>query len=591
MDRSSFFSRLKKTAGITNDFLGGTDPRMVAAENKSTFSALIKMGATIQGNPFSDYALTKINRGATGSLNPFNGPITYSLVSHLVKRTCFNASIPDIKALMGLGSWSAIFQKLFDTSLPIPPPPTNPKEIQPVSTQPNYNPTGDFIGVASPYTSDLDKQRTALVYTQWNQLIVQNPINIRERMVVFLSSLLVEQEGTIGDIRFFYGYLNLLRNYALGNYKTLVKKLTIDPGMLVYLNGAGSTAKAPNENYGRELQELFTIGKGPQTSTGDYTNYSEKDVQAAAKVLTGWDVTAYKAAGLVGSVFNAANHDTTDKKFSADYGNAVIKNNGNLEYGDLVDLIFNQNATAIYIATRIYREFVYYYIDPNTQTNIIIPLANTLRSNNYELLPTLKQLIQSEHFFDALNIGCDIKDPITFTAGIFRDLGVQNTATAPNAIGPAAGLSMNLGNPDQVAGWKATYESPDFSEWWINSITMENRTAFSDSIIQNNGPALVNIVQNYVSQPGDPNILITELAGFFFPSGLTADYPGPITAKQHDFLKGILLPGLPDFEWAAQIWGPYTSNPDPKGAAYITLVGRLTGLFKFMFSMAEYHLS
>lgn len=597
MDRSSFFTRLKKTALISTSVKNDPiDAKRIAAEQKSTFSYLIKTGATIQGGSIANYGLDKINRNIPGGLGTISGPVTFALVSHLVKRTCFNATIKDINRLVATNSWTAIFNELFSTYT-LPPPPVNPAEIQtnptlPNSTtpNPNYNPNGAFIGVSSPWNATLEMQRNALVYAQWNDLILNSPINIREKMVVFLSGLLVEQQGTIGDARFFYGYLNLLRSNATGNYKNLIKQLIIDPGMLVYLNGAGSTKAAPNENFARELQELFTIGKGAQTSAGDYTNYSEQDVQAAAKVLTGWDVTALKSQGMVSAVFNPANHDTSSKQFSSDYGGATIVNNNGLEYGDLVDLIFNQHETAVYIVSRFYQHFVYYYIDSNTMANIIQPLADSFRSGGYEILPLLRQLIQSQHFFDPLNIGCVIKDPITFTAGLQRNLNIQSAGR--NVIGDAQSLFMYLGNPDQVAGWKATYESPDFSEWWINAITMERRTALTDSIIQNNADAIINIVAdpNSVPNPADPNALIDALAVLFFPSSLTSDYPGPITAKQHDFLKGILLPGLPDFEWNAQIWGPYSSNPSDM-VAKNALAGRLTGLFKFMYSMAEYHLS
>lgn len=600
MERGSFFNRLKQSAfasGLKNQ--DNIDPKRLAAEQRSTFSNLIKNGALVSNTPASQYDLTLINRTIPGGLGVFTGPVNYANVSHLLKRACLNASISDIQALVATNSWTSIFNQLFSTDLtayPIPPPPVNPGEINtnqylpntnPPTLNPLYNPTGAFIGVSSPWTKALDSQRNGVIYAQWNDQILNSPIHIREKMVVFLSSLLVEQQGTIGDARFFYGYLNLLRTQAIGNYKDLVKSLVIDPGMLIYLNGAGSTAAAPNENFGRELQELFTISKGPQTSTGNYTNYSEQDVQAAAKVLTGWDVTAYQSTGLVSAVFNPANHDKKTKQFSSDYGNATITNNGNLEYGDLIDLIFNQNETAIYIATRIYRYFVYYYVDAATNTNIIIPLANTLRANNYELLPVLKQLLQSDHFFDPLNRGCVIKDPISFTVGIQCNLGIKSAGA--NVIGQASGLFMSLGNPDQVAGWKATYETPDFSEWWINSITMEARTALSDSVIQGNSTAIINIVKNYVTDPTNPDSVVDSLANLFFPSQLTSDYPGPITTAQHDFLKGILLPGLPDFEWNAQIWGPYINNPDQANTNL--LAGRLTGLFKYMFSMAEYHLS
>ncbi len=597
MDRSSFFTRLKKSAEISSTSkinLNKIDPKVQLAEQRSTFSSLVKSGATVVGNPFSNYDLKVINRPTSSDLSTFAGPVTYELVSHLVKRTCFNASISEIKRLVATGSWTTIFNELF-SSYTIDPPPVNPAEIQSDPLLPYPNSTGDFIGVSSPYNGNLDKQRNNLIYAQWNNYILNSPINIREKMVVFLSSVLVEQQSTIGDARFFYGYLDLLRNNAIGNYKDLVKKIVIDPGMLIYLNGSESTKSAPNENFARELQELFTIGKGAQTATGDYTNYSEKDVQSAAKVLTGWTVTAYQRGGTVSAVFNPSTHDSNSKQFSADYGNATINNvaNPELEYADLIDLIFSQHATAVYIAGRIYRHFVYYYADDALATKIVGVLADTLRSNNYELLPVLKQLLQSNHFFDPLNIGCEIKDPITFTAGLQRNLGLQ--ANGIDVISQASGLFMRLGNPDQVAGWKATYEAPDYAEWWINSISIQNRIALSDSMILGNPDALINIVTAYISVPSDPNILIDELAKLFFPSSLTSPvdaYNGPITQTQHDFLLGIILPGLTNapYEWNDQVWSKYIANPTGANEK-ATLAGKLIVLFKFMFSMAEYHLS
>ncbi len=634
MDRSSFLSRLKKSDEITKTFKSPnlptphTDPTTLAvAQSKSTMTSLMRSGAGIQGSSLQTYALNLIHRppstlGLTaysGDINNPSGNPTYALVSHLLKRACFNASPKDILSLVNSGmSMQAIVDSLFNP-YPIPPPPVNPTEIQTDSTLPNYNPTGDFIGstIASPYNANLESQRNSLVFAQWNNLILNSPINIREKFVVFLSSLLVEIQGSINDARFFYGYLNLLRTYANNlnsssppKYSDLIKQLVIDPGMLVYLNGAGSLASAPNENFARELQELFTIGKGPETARGDYTNYSEQDVQAAAKVLTGWNVTGYQSTGPVTAVFNLANHDTSTKQFSNDYGNATIANNGPIEYADLIDLIFKQKATATYLATRLYREYIYYHED----SVIVSQLADLIITNGYNLLPVLKTLLSSQYFFDAYNIGSVIKDPISLTAGLYRNLELLppsgSSSPLPDAIAQASNLSMSIGNPDQVAGWKATYETPDFSEWWINSITMANRVQFTDNVVKSNPNALIALVLNYVSQfksykvatvagdPSDPDDVINSLAYLFFPYSLgenSSDYSGPISSDQHDLLKGILLPGLLDFEWNAQIWGPYqtglSSPGGPSQAIINVLSGRLIGLFQYMLSMAEYHLS
>ena len=107
-------------------------------------------------------------------------------------------------------------------------------------------------------------------------------------MTLFWHNHFVVEFGDINDARMGYEYCRLLRQHALGNFKQLAKDVTVTPAMLRYLNGNQSTVGAPNENYGRELLELFTVGKGPLIGPGNYTNYTEADVQAAAKVLTGW---------------------------------------------------------------------------------------------------------------------------------------------------------------------------------------------------------------------------------------------------------------------------------------------------------------
>ena len=124
--------------------------------------------------------------------------------------------------------------------------------------------------------------------------------SLREKMVLFWHNHFVTALGTIGDPRYGFRYNALLRKYALGNFKELALAITIDGAMLKYLNGNRNSKAAPDENYARELQELFTIGKGPEIGPGDYTNYTEDDVKAAAKVLTGWRLNP-NSDGSIGS--------------------------------------------------------------------------------------------------------------------------------------------------------------------------------------------------------------------------------------------------------------------------------------------------
>ena len=132
----------------------------------------------------------------------------------------------------------------------------------------------------------------------------------------------------VNNTNYNYLYGKLLYEMALGNFKTLTENISINTGMLEYLNGTDNIAGKPNENYARELFQLFTIGKGPLVSDGNYTNYTESDIQAAAKVLTGWKSNSAENA----SYFSDSKHDKSTKTFSDVYNNHSIVNNGANEY-------------------------------------------------------------------------------------------------------------------------------------------------------------------------------------------------------------------------------------------------------------------
>ena len=235
--------------------------------------------------------------------------------------------------------------------------------------------------------------------------------NIHEKMTLFWSSHLVVQSWAVFIATLTYNYQDKLRQNALGNFKDLVKIITLDPAMLLYLNGAANIRTQPDENYGRELQELFCIGKGKNSG------YTEDDVKAAARVLTGWSLDF----DTLETKFYPFLHDDRDKQFSAFYGNTTVKgrsfNSGKDEIDDMLDMIFDTNEVALFLCRKVYTYFVYSEIDDFTEQNIIVPLAEIFRSSNYEIKPVLDSLFKSEHFFDAMNIGALIKSPIDMNVG------------------------------------------------------------------------------------------------------------------------------------------------------------------------------
>jgi uncharacterized protein (DUF1800 family) len=387
----------------------------------------------------------------------------------------------------------------------------------------------------------------------------------------------------------------LLRRNALGNFKTLVREVTLEPAMLRYLNGYASSKKAPDENYGRELQELFTMGKGPGS------HYTEGDVKAAARVLTGYTIN-YKTFT---SSFDPHRHDESDKEFSAFYDNHVIRGRkgkeGADELDELLDMLLAREEVSRFVCRKLYRFFVYHEIDDATEKNVIGPLAALFRKKKYEIAPVLEELFRSRHFFDPANYGCMIKSPVDFTVGLCREFGIAfpDASDCEEQYGlweqlrnQAAALQQNIGDPPNVAGWQAYYQEPEFDKLWISSDTLPKRNQFTDRMVgggfARNGKKIgidPLVFAAGLSNPGDPDGLIRD--------SVQALFQVEVSAQELQFIKtNILLSGLvgmvSDHYWT-NAWQAYRNKPDDKGARNI-VVTRLRSLYKYLMELPEYQL-
>jgi len=523
---------------------------------------------------------------ATSTLTPYTGPWGNAQAAHLLRRCLFGPTRPEILAAAG-SNLTAVLNGLL-TAPAAPAPPVN------VSATDTSVPIGQ-TWVGQVFDQNFEGVRRTSLRDWWlGQLLGQGP-SLAEKMTLFWHNHFVVELADINDARMGYEYCRLLRQHALGNVKQLAKDVTVTPAMLRYLNGNQSTTGSPNENYGRELLELFTVGKGPLIGPGNYTNYTEADVQAAARVLTGWR----DQAAPVSSYFTASRHDNTAKVFSAAFGSASIAGNGANEYQDLVNLIFQQAETARFLVRKLYRWFVYYVIDAQVETDIIRPLAAMLVQNGFEVAPVLRALLNSEHFFDPLNTGCLIKSPLDFTVGLCRQMQVV-FPPASNVAGQYAMWNylntlafvqqQTLGDPPNVAGWVAYYQTPQFHELWINAVTLPRRNQATDLFIstgytRNGVKIVIDVLALAQSFPAvtasDCNLLIDEFVRLMVPIALTT--------SQLAFLKTALLPGLPDFEWTVE-WQQYLAAPTntTKKAAVTT---KLQAMLRALMGLAEYHLS
>jgi uncharacterized protein (DUF1800 family) len=527
-------------------------------------------------------------------INTYTGPWTEQEIVHLLKRTMFGAK----KAEVDYFKTRTMSQAVDELLTPTAPAPNPPVKEYATSTTPGVNADGNILQ-GTTWINDINSdgtvqsQRRGSYKKWWTGVMINQDRSIREKLIMFWVDHFGNETTDVGYGNWAYTQHSLIRQYALGNFKSLVREISKDIMMLRYLNGYLNNKNAPDENYARELFELFTLGKGPGSQ------YTENDVKEAAKVLTGWQINGATYT----STFNITRHDTNNKTFSSFFNNTIITGRtgttaGDLELNDLINMTFNQAEVAKFIVRKFYRWFVYYAIDSATEANVIIPLADIFRASNYEIKPMLSALFKSEHFFDMLNRGCYIKSPADHIIGSLREMNVQfrpesdwdtNYGLWNTFYSWMVNMGQNLHDPPNVSGMPAYYQEPSFHEIWINSDSLPKRNQFTDIMInsgyvRNNFRVQFNCLAfaQTLSNPGNPNDLIDEALKLVFRNDISAQSKQQIKTQ-------VLLTGQQwDYYWT-NAWAAYISNPTT--ANFNTVNTRLKSLFQYLFNLSEYQLA
>lgn len=542
---------------------------------------------------------------ANAGFGAYGGAFGAAEAAHLLRRTLFGVRQSEIAEAVGKGL-DGILDILLD--LPEGDPP-HPQNVNPDEKAQGGAAVGE-PWVDAPFHAGLNYRRQQGHKAWWVGLMASPAISLREKMTLFWHNHFATESEEITQARYVYQQNRLLRKHCLGNFKELVKQVTLDPGMLKYLSGDTNTKTQPNENYGRELQELFTIGKGPEVGPGNYTNYTEQDVRAAARVLTGISIKPDGTA----HQFRADLHDTGDKTFSSAYGGVVVKGrsgaDGLLELDDLLDkVLFAQKETARYICRKLYRFFVYYVIDAEVEKEIIAPMADLFFSN-WEIKPVVRALLKSAHFFEAKVRGCQIKSPLDLVVGSARQLEILPD---PSAAGEealrrryaawyglrtqAAAMQMDPLDPPGVAGWPAYHQHPVYQQAWISSDTLPKRQRYGDWLSTPQGmlvdagqPTEIRLAADPVAlakkfgKPQEADALIRDFAGWLLP------LPPDDTFLAE--LREALLPGLgaeAGKEWA-KAWSEYEAAPGDAGKQR-AVSGPLFALLRALLQSSEYQLN
>jgi uncharacterized protein (DUF1800 family) len=495
------------------------------------------------------------------SLAPYSGTLDKKKSAHLLRRTTFGPTRKQVDKLIGTTAAAAL------SEIYQPPP---------VLSTPSWF-------VANPDDSEVDLTDT---FRLWAIDLMRTGGNLGtsgfEKLGFFLHTIFTTRISVVDFYPAIYYQFLLLRYYSSGSLKDLAKKISVDNAMLILLDGRINVKGNPNENFARELFELFTIGKGPQVGAGDYTNYTEDDIRAAAKVLSGWQVdktflSLDPETLIPQGKFSVDRHDFTSKTFSAAFQNKTIvpaatsgtagELAGKKELDDLIEMIFAQKETARNYCRKIYRFFMYYDITQEIETDVIEPLAAFMIANNYNILATIKKFLSSQHFFDEdttsiisdNNRSAIIKSPLEVSLGTIRFFNIQPADPyKTNILQRLFEQGIDLYEPLDVAGYDAYHQEPAFNRNWISSNNLARRYEFSKWVITGDEDLgfPVDIVA-YVKDPGNisnpasATAIVSELIGYLLPEELSE--------VRYQFFYNIFTDGFSEMNWMTE-WSNYNSS-------------------------------
>ena len=572
-------------------------------------------------------------KAISGGIEKYAGEWGDAQKKHLLNRSLMGYAKYHLDDLEGLSLDEAIDLIFQAEELPLPINDYYPDTPQSVYDELNRNlgesefkvepvPPGEtwveagFPGNSGPFMI----QQSLDVHLLKNQL--RQKTSIHWKLCFFLHNLLPTSAESGASAKAEWQYNNTIFKSAFQSYKQTIIDISTDPNMLWYLNLQFSKVENPDENFAREIQELFTVGKGPNA------NYTESDVKAFAKIFVGWesDFLSHEKPGEIKTRFSWWNHDSSDKQLSSFYGNKLIRGrnreNGAEEFYELIDTIFENEELPLYICRRLYQFFLYPDIDDNAEKNIIIPMATIFSESEFSLVEPLKLLFKSEHFFDSNNFNSLIKSPIEFVYGGLKSLDLhkvdfytqiknykdQNSYPVPEKYtNPITrdfyfyrrfiyGLERQgccYFKPPNVSGWPSYYQAPVFDLFWINSKTISNRAQFGQDFkwglrIDNdssNDYSYIKIDMDYtkiiqsMDQPGN----IEKVVDQFLERFMTVD----IGINQKNDLTQVILNGVSPSHYT-EIYNRYASNPSENNR--IQLNERFRDFIPRLFMMSEIHL-
>jgi len=377
------------------------------------------------------------------------GQLGFDDARHLLNRTSFAANTPEINEFSQLNRAAAAARLLGwtaqATKVPAPEWALLPYEPPPRPATLSDEARKDFQRRLIAQGRDLK--------AWWMAEMLTTPSPLTEKMVLFWHNHFVSSMRKVRMPLLMYRQQLTMRQHALGNFRELLHAMARDPAMLIYLDGAANRKGKPNENFAREVMELFTLGEG---------RYTEQDVKEAARAFTGWSIDRETGEFL----FHQGMHDTGIK--------TVLGVTGRHDGAAVLDILLARPETAEFIVTKLWREF----ISAEPDSGEVRRIAQVFRANRYDIRTVLRELLTSDAFYAPQNRANLVKSPVDLVVGTLRQFHMTIADPLPFALAVSR-LGQDLFAPPNVKGWPG-------GEAWINATTLLSRKQFLEMVFRGN---------------------------------------------------------------------------------------------------------
>jgi uncharacterized protein (DUF1800 family) len=444
--------------------------------------------------------------------------LSFEDARHLLNRAGFGATTSEIERFVGVSREQAA-RKLLDgaRTTALTPPPAWTAETGPL----RYPRRGENASDMERKLFQQEQVREGLELRGWwvsEMLATSSPLT--ERMTLFWHNHFVSSQQKVKLSLLMYRQNATLRANALGNFGDLLHAVARDPAMVIYLDSAQNRKGSPNENFAREVMELFTLGEG---------HYTEQDIKEAARAFTGWSIDRDSGRFMY-------------RRFIHDDGvKTVLGKSGNFDGDDVLNLLLAQPATAEFVVRKLWREFV----SPDPDEREVARIARRFRDARYDIKAALNGIFTADAFYAAENRASLVKPPIDLVVGTLHQFAMAPSEPAPFAVA-AAGMGQNLFSPPNVKGWPG-------QETWINASTLLARKQFLERLFRGDEPSRM------AALPRGVDLAANVPRQALQPQGAL----DPEKARQIRFMRAMER-GLQSVQFDSAIWvSGVSSAPDP----------------------------